>query len=218
MALAVASGLQQIGIQYCDPGKAGFITAMYILLVPVFGVIVGKKLPLVMWICVALGVGGLYFLCVNSGSGIEKGDIYLLLCAVTFSMHILVISYFSPKADGVKMSCIQFFTVFVISGIVALIFEKPDMKTLGMAWLPICYAGIMSSGVGYTLQIVAQRYTDPTVASLLMSLESVFAVLAGIIILGEFPSGREWLGCAMMFVAIVVSQLPQKNTGKEKEK
>lgn len=234
VALCVASALQQIGIQYCEPGKAGFITAMYILLVPIAELFFGKRATARMWICVALGAVGLYFLCmksgisfgkkeilgmsipvIKSGFSFEKGDIYLLLCAVAFTGHILIINHFSPKTDGVKMSCIQFFTVFVLSGAVALIFESPDIGSLQRAWLPICYAGIMSSGVGYTLQIIGQRYTEPTVASLLMSLESVFAVLAGIVILGELPSGREWLGCIIMFAAIVISQLPQRSMSKQ---
>ncbi len=210
IALTIASALQQIGMQECEAGKAGFITAMYILLVPVLSLFFKKKVRPLTWFCVLLGIIGLYLLCMKPGFKLERGDIYVLLCAVAFSGHILTVDYFSPKTDGVKLSCIQFFTVFVLSGIVTMVSETPTAQSLKDAWLPICYAGIMSSGIGYTLQIVGQKYTEPTVASLLMSLESVFAVLSGIIILHQIPSPREWLGCGVMFLAIIISQLPQK--------
>ncbi len=234
VALTVASALQQIGMQYSDAGKGGFITAMYILLVPVIGVFLGKKIRPIIWTCVSLGVLGLYLLCIKpwlgfeigfstnsgfffshwfypgNGFSFEKGDIYLLLCAVAFSAHILVIDHFSSKTDGVKMSCIQFFVTFLISGIISIMYENPSWQGIFAAWVPICYAGILSSGVGYTLQIIAQKHTEPTVASLIMSLEAVFAVIAGIIILGESPTTREWIGSAVMFLAIIISQLPSR--------
>ena len=213
-ALAAASALQQIGMQYSDAGKGGFITAMYILLVPVLGLFLKKKIRPVVWFCVALGVFGLYLLCITDGFYFEKGDIYLILCAVVFSLHILIVDFFSSKTDGVKLSCIQFFVVFLLSGVVTAIFEKPSWENLTSAWLPIFYAGVLSSGIGYTLQIIGQKYTEPTVASLIMSLESVFAVICGIIILNEQPTPREWLGCAVMFSAIIISQLP---LGKKQE-
>lgn len=209
-ALAVASSLQQIGIMYTSAGKAGFITALYILIVPIIGIFLGKRAGKKVWIGVALAVVGMYFLCINGGFSIARGDFYVILCAVGFSVHILVIDHFSPKVDGVSMSCIQFFVSGILCGIPALIFEQPQIGGMLSAWMPILYAGVLSSGVGYTLQIVAQKKTDPTVASLLMSLESVFSVLAGWVILGERLSGREMFGCVLVFAAVILAQLPER--------
>lgn len=210
IALTVASALQQIGMQYSDAGKGGFITALYILLVPILGLFLKRKVRPIIWLCVIMAAFGLYLLCVTDSFKFEKGDIYLLLCALVFSVHIMVVDHFSPKTDGVKLSCIQFFTVFVLSGIVMLIKETPTTENIMSAWLPIAYAGVMSSGVAYTLQIIGQKHTEPTIASLMMSFESAFAVLAGIIILGEQLSPRSWLGCGIMFLAIILSLLPEK--------
>lgn len=207
-ALTVASGLQQFGMTGDNSGKAGFITAMYILLVPILGLFLRKKVTPVVWCCVAMGVVGLYLLCMTDGLTLATSDIFLMICAVAFSVHILVVDHFSPKVDGVKLSCIQFFTVFVLATILALLFEDTSMTTVLGAWFPIAYAGIMSSGIAYTLQIVGQKYTEPTVASLLMSLESVFAVLTSVVVLSQFPSGRELTGSVIMFAAIIISQLP----------
>lgn len=209
-ALAAASSLQQIGIMYTSAGKAGFITALYILIVPVTGIFLGKRAGKRVWIGVVLAVAGMYFLCISDGFFIAKGDLYVLLCALGFSGHILVIDHFSPKVDGVQMSCIQFFVSGILCGIPALLFEQPQIGGVLSAWMPILYAGVLSSGVGYTLQIVAQKKTDPTVASLLMSLESVFSVLAGWVILGEKLSGRETFGCVLVFAAVILAQLPEK--------
>ena len=150
----------------------------------------------------------------TNGLHIGKGDLLVLLCAVGFSCHILVIDYFSPKTDGVAMSCIQFLVVAACSAVVMFMIETPTVENIMAAWLPILYAGVLSSGIGYTLQIVAQKDTDPTMASLLMSLESVFALLAGMVALHEVMSGRQILGCALMFAAIIVAQLPEKKTDK----
>ena len=190
--LMLGSSLQQIGIQYTTAGKAGFITALYILIVPILGMTVGKKAGIKVWIGVVLAVIGMYFLCMTSGLSIAKGD------------------HFSPKADGVKMSCIQFFVCGILCMIPTILFEHPELYSILQAWKPIAYAGIMSCGVGYTLQIVAQKNTDPTVASLLLSLESVFSVLAGWVILGETLSPRELFGCALVFVAVILAQLPER--------
>ena len=214
-ALAVASSLQQIGIMYTSAGKAGFITALYILIVPVLGIFLGRRAGKKVWAGVVLAVVGMYFLCISGGFSIAKGDFYVILCAVGFSVHILVIDYFSPRVDGVCMSCIQFFVSGILCGIPALIFEEPQLGDILNAWMPVLYAGVLSSGVGYTLQIVAQKKTDPTVASLLMSLESVFSVLAGWIILGERLSGREMFGCVLVFAAVILAQLPDKRAKKE---
>jgi drug/metabolite transporter (DMT)-like permease len=209
--LFVASSLQQIGIMYTTAGKAGFVTALYIVIVPILGIFLGKKVKPSVWGCVAIAAIGLYLLCIKEDFSIGKGDFLVLICAFIFSFHILVIDYYSPKTDGVRMSCIQFFVCFLLSGIMMLIFEAPELSLIIQSALPILYTGILSSGVAYTLQIVAQKDTDPTVASLLLSLESVFAVLAGIVVLHEMLSGREVVGCILMFVAIIVAQLPSKS-------
>ena len=210
--LFIGSAFQQIGIQYTTAGKAGFITAMYMVLVPICGLFFGKRPSGKTWGAVAVALAGMYLLCLY-GSGIEslsRGDLLEMLCALGFTAHILVIDYFSPKVDGVKMSCVQFFVCGILAGIFMLILETPSWDSLRAAALPIAYAGILSSGVGYTLQIVAQKDTQPTVASLLMSLESVFSLIFGWILLKESMSGVELLGCGLMFAAIVWVQLPGK--------
>lgn len=211
VVLFVASNLQQIGIQYTTVGKAGFITAMYIVLVPILSIFLKKKAGLRVWVGVVIAVAGLYMLCMTDGSfTLQKGDLLVLLCAFAFAVHILVIDYFSPKVDGVKMSCIQFFVCGILSGICMFVFENPDITSILQAWAPVLYAGVLSSGVAYTLQIIGQKGMNPTVASLIMSLESVISVIAGWLILGEALSRRELLGCVLMFVAIVLVQLPSK--------
>ena len=209
-ALAIASMLQQYGIAYTTVGKAGFITALYIIIVPILGIFFKRNPGLRVWISVLLAVAGLYFLCMTDSLSLGKGDLLVMLCALVFSFHILIIDHFSPMVDGVRMACIQFAVVAVICGIPALIFEQPSLSSILDAWAPILYAGMLSSGVGYTLQIVAQKNYDPTVASLIMSLESVFSVLAGWVILGQSLTPRELFGCALMFGAIILVQLPDR--------
>lgn len=207
IVLFAAGSLQQIGIMYTTVGKAGFITAMYIVLVPVFGLFLHRDTDKKVWAAVFLAAAGLYLLCMKGGDiSFQKGDVFLLGCAIAFTVHILVIDYFSTKADGVKMSCIQFLTCALLSGIFAAA-EKPAAADILRAWVPLAYAGVLSCGVGYTLQIVGQRGMNPTVASLLLSLESVISVLAGWLILGEVLSARELSGCVMMFAAIILAQL-----------
>lgn len=207
--LFIASALQQFGIQYTTVGKAGFITAMYIVLVPILGIFLHKKVGLRIWIAVVLAVAGLYLLCIKEGSfTLQIGDLLVLACAVAFSFHILVIDYVSPKVDGVKLSCIQFFTCAVLSAIGMFWFEQPEISQILAAWLPVLYAGALSSGVAYTLQIIGQKGMNPTVASLILSLESVVSLLAGWVILGQSLSDRELLGCALAFGAIILAQLP----------
>lgn len=210
IALAAASSLQQIGLIYTSAGKAGFITAMYILIVPVMGIFIGKKAGMKTWIGVALAAAGMYFLCITDGFHIARGDFFVFLCAVIFSVHILLIDYFSPKTDGVALSCIQFFVCGILCAVPMLISERPKIAEIAGAWMPLAYAGVLSCGVGYTLQIVAQKNTDPTVASLILSLESVFSVLTGWVILGEKLSGRELFGCVLVFIAVILAQLPKK--------
>lgn len=210
--LAIASSFQQVGIAYTTVGKAGFITAMYIVIVPILGLFVGKKVRFIAWISVGLSVIGLYLLCMTESLSLGKGDILVLICAFCFSFHIMVVDYFSPKVDGVRMSCIQFFTCGIICGIPAILTESPNLHAILAAWQPILYAGALSCAVGYTLQIVAQKNTDPVIASLLMSLESAFSLLAGWIILHQYLSPKELCGCLLMFVAIMLSQIPEKKT------
>lgn len=208
--MCLASNFQQFGIKYTTVGKAGFITACYIVLVPILGLFLKKKCSPFIWLAVAMSVAGLYLLCITDGFSIGKGDILVLICAVLFSFHILVIDYYSSKVDGVKLSCIQFLVCGILSGIPALIFEKPEMSAVLTAWQPILYAGVMSCGVAYTLQIIGQKNMNPTVASLILSLESCISVLAGWVILGQQLSAREITGCVIMFAAIILAQLPQK--------
>lgn len=211
--LFIACNLQQIGIQYTTVGKAGFITAMYIVLVPILGIFLRKKAGLRVWIAVVIAAAGLYMLCMTDGGfSLQRGDFLVLLCALAFSVHILVIDYFAPKVDGVKMSCIQFFVCALLSGIGMLLFEEPVMAGILQAWAPILYAGVLSCGVAYTLQIVGQRGMNPTVASLILSLESVVSVIAGWFILGQALSARELAGCGLMFAAIILVQLPERKS------
>lgn len=206
--LCVASNLQQFGIKYTTVGKAGFITAMYIVIVPVAGIFLKRKAGKFVWIGVALAIAGLYLLCINEDFYIGKGDLLVLGCAVVFSGHILCVDYFSPLVDGVRLSCIQFFTCGILSGIPMLIFEDVSLRNIADCSVPLLYAGIMSCGVGYTLQIIGQKNINPTVASMVFSLEAVFSLLAGWIILGQNMSEREIAGCVIMFAAIVLAQLP----------
>ncbi len=210
--LCIASNLQQFGIMEASVGKSGFFTALYIVMIPVIGIFIGKRPGIKLWFCVALAVVGMYLLCMKDGSfTIERADIMLLLCALVFSFHILVVDYFSPKVDGVKMSCIQFFVCGVLSAVGMLFTETPDIFNIQAAWLPLLYAGLLSCGVGYTLQIVGQKGINPVIASLIMSLESVISALAGWVILGQVLSPKEILGCVLMFVAIIITQIPIGN-------
>lgn len=214
LALCTASCFQQFGILYTSVGKAGFITAFYIIIVPILGLFFGKKCGPLVWIGVVLALGGLYFLCMTESLYLGRGDALVFICACLFSVHILVIDYFTRYVDGVKMSCIQFFVCGILSGAAMLVFEKPELGQLLEAWKPILYAGVLSSGAGYTLQIVGQKDMNPTVASLILSLESVVSVLAGLLLLNQRLTSRELAGCVLMFTAIILAQLPQKkNTG-----
>ena len=209
--LFVASAFQQCGIQYTTVGKAGFITALYIIIVPILGIFFKKKAGIKIWIAVLICVAGLYLLCINETFSISNGDLLVFACAFFFAVHILVIDYFSPKVDGVMMSCIQFFVCGIVSAVFMFIYEKPEIGTIINAYIPVLYAGIVSSGIGYTLQIVAQKDTEPVIASLLMSLESVFAVLGGWVILHQVLSFKEFIGCVLVFCAIIIAQIPEKS-------
>ncbi len=210
VVLCAASAFQQFGIGMTTAGKAGFITALYIVIVPVLGLLLHKRVPKLIWVCAAAAAGGFFLLCMKNGESfsVGSGELTVLCCAVLFSVHIMVIDHFAARgADGVKMSCIQFAVTAALSGILMLIFESPDIGMIKQAGGSVLYAGALSSGVGYTLQIIAQKHADPTAATLIMSLESVFAALSGWLILGETMSARELAGCGLVFAAVIAAQL-----------
>lgn len=211
IALFVASSLQQFGVAYTTAGKAGFITTLYVVFVPLISLVMGKKIRPIMWLCVILGCTGLYLLCMTDASfSLSRGDTLVLLCALGFSFHILVVDHFAPICDGVLMSCVQFLFAGGLGIICMFIFEEPVLKDILSCWLPILYAGVLSCGIGYTFQILAQKHAEPTVASLIMSLESVFAAISGAILLNETMIPRELIGCIVIFSAVIISNLPEK--------
>ncbi len=232
--LCIASAFQQIGVKYTSSvGKAGFITACYIVIVPVLQIILNvlaNKYPekmsgyekkevggIKIAAAIILAVIGLYLLCINEKVSVDQADLIVLVCALFFSFHIIVIDHFSPRVDGVQMSCIQFFVAGILSGILAFIFETPSINALLQGWAPVLYAGALSSGVGYTLQIIGQRDFNPAIASLILSLESCISVIAAWIILGQVMSGKEITGCIVMFAAIILAQLPDYRRNNEKK-
>lgn len=206
--LGLSMALQQTGIPLTSIGKAGFISALYIVIVPLLGLFVGKKIGANVVISVIIAVFGLYIMCMTEGLSLSPGDTLITLSAVGFSFHILVIDSFSNKVDGVRMSCIQFFVASAVAFIGAFVFETPELSGILACWQPLLYTGILSSGLAFTLQIIAQKDTDPTVASLILSLESVFALVGGWLILGQVLTTRESIGCALVFGAIILAQLP----------
>lgn len=213
--LCIATTLQTEGMIYTSPGKAGFITALYMIIVPIFNIFFGKKPSSIILVSVLIATSGLYLMCINGETSINTGDILIFICAFLFAAHILVIDYYSPLVDGVKLACIQFFVSGIINIVFMLIFEEPKLHPIFSCWASIGYSGIMSCGVAYTLQIVGQKYTDPTSASILMSLESVFATLSTVILValgfnltGGAMTSREIIGCILMFVAILLVQQP----------
>lgn len=210
LALFAASSLQQIGLVYTDAGKAGFLTAMYIVFVPFLGLFVGQRPGRNALLSLIPAIVGLYLLSCTSASGINKGDVLLLLCAVAFSVQILLIDRHCAGLDGLKLNCIQALVVAVLSVPWALLTETVDASLIASCWLPLGYAGVLSMGVAYTLQIVGQKRVAPSAAALLMSLESVFAALFGWLLLHETMTRAEVLGCALVFAAVVISQLPEK--------
>ena len=210
ICLCMASNLQQIALQSAAVGKAGFLTACYIVIVPILGLFLKKTCSPYIWCSVGLAVWGLYLLCVKGTFILEAVDYLLLLSALLFAVHILVIDYFSPLVNGVKMACIQFFVCGFFSLAAAMILEKPQFTPILAAWMPLLYAGVLSCGVAYTLQIVGQKGINPTTASLILSLESVVSVLAGWGFLGQKMEGREMIGCGIIFAAIILAQIPPK--------
>ena len=208
--LFASSALQQYGIQYSTAANASFITAMYVVIVPILSLFGGKKPGIRIWISVVLCVIGLYLLCMKDGFTLSYGDVFLLLCALGFSLQIMTINHFSPKVDGLKLSASQFFTVAILATICMLLFEHPDKDALIKAMPSILYAGIFSNGIAYTCQIIGQKHVNPTVASLIMCLESVFGTLSGWLVLHEVLSIREISGCVVMFGAILLCTIPAK--------
>lgn len=211
--LAAASLLQQASLQTTSAGKAGFLTSLYIVMVPVLGIFLGRKAGVQVWLAVALALTGAYFLSVAGGEegfAISLGDSFVLACSLIFSLHILVIDRVSPQVDGVQLSCVQFLVAGVISALAAVLLERDSFQWGGLlaAWAPLLYVGVLSSGVAYTLQIVGQNGLNPAVASLVMSLESVFAAISGWLVLNQPLSGRELLGCGLVFAGVILAQLP----------
>ena len=211
--LFIGSNLQQFAFNYIEVGKVGFLTALYMLLVPIFGLFLKKRPPFTVWIGVVLGLFGLYLLCMGSGSSISlgKGEIMTLACAVAFALHIIAVDYFVTKIDCVVLSCGQFLITGILSCACMFIFEEPSIAAIKMAIIPILYAGIVSSGIAFTFQIIGQKYTEPAIASMLLCLESVFSVVFAFFILHQEMLTREYTGCAIMFVAIIIAQIPKRS-------
>lgn len=210
LALFIAAALQQMGMVHTSAGKSGFLTAMYIVMVPVLGLFLRKKPGINVWFSVALAVAGLYLLSCAGVSSINVGDILLLGCALAFAVQILLIDKAGADLDGLRLNCIQSLVVAVISTVFMFLFETPDLESICISWLPIAYAGILSTGVAYSLQIVGQKHLPPAPAALIMSLESVFAALCGWLILHERLSTWETFGCILVFAAVILSQIPLK--------
>lgn len=216
--LFIASSFQQSGIAQTTAGKAGFVTALYIVIVPLIGIFLHKKMPLRMWLFIAIALAGFWLLCIKQDIGISSGDLLVFFGAISFAVHITVIDHFNEKnTDGVLMSCIQFFTAGLLMLICMFIFEKPTIPNIVGAGGTILYAGIMSCGVAYTLQILGQKHTNPTLATMLMSLESVFAALSGWLILGEKLSTKEFFGCVLIFAAVILAQLAGTDNTKHQK-
>ena len=206
--LTLATSLQQTGLTDTDSGKAGFITALYVVVVPVFALFLHKKAPITVWISVVLAVFGLYFLCVKENFTIQSSDVLLILCAVAFAIQILIIDYYTNFVDGILLSLVEFITMFLLSGICMLLFDKIDFSAILDCIIPIIYMGFFSSGVAYTLQILAQKDSNPTVITLLLSLEALFSVVAQVLYFKKGLEPLEWLGCLLMLIAVILAQLP----------
>ncbi|MDR2183390.1 MAG: DMT family transporter [Clostridiales bacterium] len=211
LVLCVAINLQQFGIVFTTVANAAFITSLYVIIVPIVCLFIFRqRVPVFVWIGVAVAMTGMYFLSFAGGFNLNLGDLLVFLCAIGFSAQILVISHFSPKHNVLALACVQFYTVFAVSLIFAFIFETPSLADLAAAAPFVLYTGVLSSGVAYILQMKAQKTTQPTVAAVLFSFESVVATITGWVVLGQFLTPRQMLGCALIFVAILVAQIPAK--------
>ena len=217
LVLFAAISLQQVGLLYTSVAKAGFITSLYIVLVPFFGMAIGKRTSIAVWLCIPLAVAGLYLLSIQSDLSINLGDLLMIACAVGFACQILLIDRFARGVDVIRMSCVQFLTVSVLSFPCAFLLEKPVLADIGSAWLPILYAGALSGGFAYTMQMLGQRNIEPAIASLLMSPESVFAALAGWLLLGQSLTLREFFGCCLVFCAVILAQFPWNRVVKNEK-
>ena len=207
LMLAIASNLQQFGMGDTDAGKAGFITSLYVVLVPIFGLFCNRRAPLTVWVSIGVALVGLYLLCITDTLTIALSDGVILLCAVFFALQILFLDRFTPKVNSIHLSCAQLVVNAAVSTVLMLIFENPDWHAVLACWLPILYAALLSSGVAYTLQTISLKGSNPTTVTLLLSLESVFAVLTGLAF-GDAMSLREWIGCVLMFGAVTLANLP----------
>lgn len=211
VAVFLGASLQQWGLVYTTAGKAGFITALYVVIVPLFGIFMHKKIDFITWIGVALAIIGLYFLCIQEGFSMQKGDAIVLIGTIFWALQIVVVDVYADKTEGLKLSFVQFVTAGILSVISAFIFETPDISSIIDCLGPILYTAIMVVGVAYTLQIIGQKYTNPTAAAIILSMESVFAVISGAIFLDELMSIRELIGCILMFIAVIITQIKPEN-------
>lgn len=212
LALFTASGMQQVGLVYTTAGKAGFITAMYIILVPILGIFLGSRPSPMAWISVGLAVGGLYLLSCMGVSSINIGDILLLGCAMAYAVQITLVDRMSEGLDGIRLNFVQVLVCGVASAVMMFATEDPNPADIAACTIPLAYAGILSTGIAFSLQIIGQKYLEPTPASLIMSLESVFAVLCGWLLLNERMTKYEISGCILVFAAVILSQIPVKKT------
>ena len=210
VVFAVGSIFQQYGIKYTSVGKSGFITALYIVIIPVFGLFLKRKIRPLFFVSVALATVGMYLLCINESFSVNKGDLLVFVCAVCFAAHILIIDWYSPKVNCVKMACIQFAVCGILCAAPMFILERPSLSAVAAAYEPLLYSGVLSCGVAYTLQMISQKNVNPVAASLIMSLESVFCALASWVLLGERLSFRETAGCVIIFAGIIIAQLPKR--------
>ena len=208
VTLFATASFQQIGICFTSVGKAGFITALYIIIVPILGMALGRRISFFVLLCAATATAGMYLLCIHEDFAPSTGDIYVFLCAVTTSVHILLIGHFSPITDGVKLSCAQFFICGALSAACACIFESVDFRAMMSGWAPLLYTGVLSCAVAYTFQTLGQKEISPVVTSIIFSLEAVFAAFSGWLVLGESLSAKELSGCVLIFIAIVMAQSP----------
>lgn len=207
LALCIAANFQQMGIMYTTVGKAGFLTSMYTVIVPILGIFLHKKIAPKIWGCVVICMTGTYMLSMSEAMSLGKGDALIIICAFFFAIQIMVVDHFAKEVDGVKLSCLQFLVCGILSAVPMFLFETPSLSALTAAGASILYAGVLSCGVAYTLQIVGQKYTQPTTATLLMSMESVFSLLGGLLLLHQVPSLKEGIGCLLVFLAVVIAQL-----------
>lgn len=219
VCLAAASAAQQFALKYTSTGKVGFITTLYIIFVPIVGVFIGKRFRPLLWVSAVLAIIGLYVLCIKKGEGftLSLGDWLALSCAFLFAFQILSLDKFTPLVNPVKLACVQFYVCGIICCTLMFIFEKPTLSSVLAAYIPLLYAGLLSTGVAYTFQAVAQKHTNPVIASLIMSLESVFCVLTGWALLHEVLTPRETVGCVIIFIGVIIAQLPERKKKETKE-